>query len=214
MPDLSHLRHGTIGVPTGGEILIDLRCTKQREDYNRKTLDYSGPHGETANRVGGCDLRRRILQHHPQLCRQGRGALCVVSCWAARSVATFLFEKTSQSCDLDDDILCQDLRYQRRLWCSTDLVEVTGGFRLGHELFLCSHRAYLPPRDKYFRPCGAHCFLMAICEAWRVHRTWCAGASDRPRSPLRRADMPRNASISVLRASNGNYPERGRFADR
>jgi hypothetical protein len=53
---------------------------------------------------------------------------------AARSVATFLFEKTSQSCDLDDDILCQDLRYQRRLWCSTDLVEVTGGFRLGHEL--------------------------------------------------------------------------------
>jgi hypothetical protein len=30
MADLSHHRHGTIGVPTVGEILIDLRCTKQR----------------------------------------------------------------------------------------------------------------------------------------------------------------------------------------
>jgi len=79
--------------------------------------------------------------------------------------------------------------------------------------FLCSHRACLPPPDKCFRPCGAHCFLMAICEAWRAHRTWCEGAFDRPRWPLRRADMPRNAPISVLRASNDNYLERGRFAE-
>jgi hypothetical protein len=43
MPDLSHHRHGTIGVPILGEILIDLRCSKQREDCNRKTLDHSGP---------------------------------------------------------------------------------------------------------------------------------------------------------------------------
>jgi hypothetical protein len=34
-----------------GEILIGLRCAKQRERCNRKTFDHSEPHGETANRL-------------------------------------------------------------------------------------------------------------------------------------------------------------------
>jgi len=85
-------------------------------------------------RLVGGHFRGRVLQRHARLCRQGGGALCVVRRGRQAIGCDFLFEKTSQSFDFHDDILCQDLRYQRRLWRGTDFVEMTGGFGLGHEL--------------------------------------------------------------------------------
>jgi hypothetical protein len=79
VPDLSQHGDGAVGIPTMGEILIDLRCTKQRDGCNRKTFDHGGPHGETANRAGRVKAFRNSLPRVATYLQWGLGCRQLVA---------------------------------------------------------------------------------------------------------------------------------------